>query len=138
MREPKHPSCGDSASGLFHSATLAKATSGDITSGLHVHPTRQLNGMAVYLALRRRGESVAYANEPHTWKCDFVTAHEAIQVCKELTEENRDREITGALRGSALPGKGKRTPVVVTMDQRDRVKVGDVVVEIRPVWEWMK
>ena len=91
---------------------------------------------AVFLALRRRGRAVAYTSEPNSWECDFVTDAEAIQVCKELTEENREREIRGALRGSALPGKSRKA-LVLTLDQRDEMTVDGTRVEIRPVWEWM-
>jgi predicted AAA+ superfamily ATPase len=64
---------------------------------------------AVFLALRRRGESVIYAGEKNSWECDFVTASQVIQVCVELTPQNRDREIQGVLRALTLPGKRRRS-----------------------------
>jgi len=90
---------------------------------------------AVFLALRRRGESVTYAGEKNSWECDFVTASQIIQVCVELTAQNRDREIQGVLRAAALPGK--RRPLILTLNQTDRLTVDDTVIDIRPVWEWM-
>lgn len=92
---------------------------------------------AVFLALRRLGVQVSYAGEKDRWECDFVTDAEAIQVCAELTPFNRDRELDGAVRGAALPGR-KRRPLVLTLDQRDRLTVGNVSVEVLPAWEWMK
>jgi predicted AAA+ superfamily ATPase len=90
---------------------------------------------AVFLALRRRGESVAYAGEKHSWECDFVTASHAIQVCAELTPQNRDREVQGVLRALALPGK--RRPLILTLNQTDHLTVGDTHIEVQPLWQWM-
>jgi predicted AAA+ superfamily ATPase len=90
---------------------------------------------AVFLALRRRGESVAYAGEKDSWECDFVTPTAAIQVCAELTAHNRDREIRGVLRAAALPGS--RRPLILTIDQNDRIKADGSAIEVCPVWEWL-
>jgi predicted AAA+ superfamily ATPase len=90
---------------------------------------------AVFLALRRRGESIAYAGEKNSWECDFVTASQAIQVCVQLTPQNREREIRGALQATALPGK--RQPLILTLDQTDSLTAEDTVIEVQPVWKWM-
>ncbi len=89
---------------------------------------------AVFLALRRRGEPVHYAGERYVWECDFVTKAEAIQVCAELTPHNRQRELQGAVQGARLPGN--RRPLILTLDQRDRVAVDRATVDVRPAWEW--
>ena len=91
---------------------------------------------AVFLALRRRGVPVTYAGEKDLWECDFVTDAEAIQVCAQLTAFNRDRELEGAVRAAALPAR-RRRPLILTLDQRDRVTVDGVVVDVLPAWEWM-
>lgn len=85
---------------------------------------------AVFLALRRRGESVTYAGEKNSWECDFVTASQVIQVYVELTPQNRDREIQGVLRAMTLPGK--RRPLILTLDQTDRMTVDDNVIDVQP------
>ncbi|MGQ0835693.1 MAG: DUF4143 domain-containing protein [Gammaproteobacteria bacterium] len=92
---------------------------------------------AVFLALRRHGgrDSVTYAGETNAWECDFLTKSAAIQVCTELTPENRERELRGALQAAALPGK--RRPLILTLDQRDRISTKAGVVAVRPAWEWM-
>src|SRR5262249_42750872 len=90
---------------------------------------------AVFLALRRRGERVAYAGEKDTWECDFVTDSAAIQVCSELTTFNREREVRGLLRALELPGK--RRPLILTLDQRDRLTVERTIIDVLPAWEWM-
>jgi hypothetical protein len=93
---------------------------------------------AVFLALRRRGgpDSVTYAGETNAWECDFVTRSEAIQVCAELTPENREREARGALKAAALPG-GARRALILTLDQGDRIRTPEGVIEVRPAWQWM-
>ena len=78
---------------------------------------------------------MSYAGEKHSWECDFVTPSEAIQVCAELNPHNRDREIQGSLRASALPGK--RAPLIITLDQRDRITVERKAIEVIPAWEWL-
>jgi predicted AAA+ superfamily ATPase len=90
---------------------------------------------AVYLALRRRGESVSYASESNSWECDFVTTSQVIQVCAELTPHNSDREVQGVLRAMKLPGT--RRPLILTMDQTDRITVEGHVIDVQPVWKWM-
>jgi hypothetical protein len=91
---------------------------------------------AVFLALRRTREPVAYAGERDLWECDFVTESEAVQVCAELTPYNRERELRGVLRAAALPGR-KRQRVIITMAQRDRIEVDGVTVAVEPAWEWL-
>lgn len=90
---------------------------------------------AVFLALRRQGERVAYAGEKDVWGCDFVTESAAVQVCAELTAFNRQREVQGVLRALALPGP--RRPLILTLDQHDRIRTEGTVVDVVPAWEWM-
>lgn len=99
---------------------------------------------AVAQHLRRRAGSspvsrgraaVAYAAERDRWECDFVTAEEAIQVCFELTEATRAREVKGVLDAARLPG-GRR-PVIVTFDQSDRLREDGVEVAVVPAWQWL-
>jgi predicted AAA+ superfamily ATPase len=92
---------------------------------------------AVFLALRRRGDTIAYAGEANSWECDFVTAANVIQVCRELTPQNRAREVQGILRALALPGKSRR-PLILTMDQEDRITQDGVVIDVQPIWEWIR
>ena len=90
---------------------------------------------AVFLALRRSGQPITYAGERHSWECDFLTPSDAIQVCAELTPYNRAREIHGALQAAALPGP--RRPMIVTVDQRDRIIQDGTGIDVVPAWEWL-
>lgn len=90
---------------------------------------------ALFLALRRRREPVFYAGEIDQWECDFLTTTHAIQVCVELTPDNAEREIRGALRAAALPGQ--RRPLILTLDQRDRISTDGAEIDVLPAWEWL-
>lgn len=90
---------------------------------------------AIFLALRRHKRPISYAGESNLWECDFITDTEAIQVCATLSAQNEEREVRGAVRGAALPGK--RRAMIITLDQRDRMTVEDTRVEIVPAWEWL-
>ena len=89
----------------------------------------------VFLALRHRATQVCYAGERNLWECDFVTDTVAIQVCAELTPYNRAREIAGVARACRLPGQ--RQALILTLNQRDRLKELDTTIQVRPVWEWL-
>ena len=90
---------------------------------------------AVFLALRRNKMRISYAGETNLWECDFVTDTEAIQVCASLNTQNQEREVRGASRGAALPGK--RRAVIVTLDQRDRLEIDGRTIDVIPAWEWL-
>jgi uncharacterized protein len=89
----------------------------------------------VFLALRRRAANVCYGGEKGLWECDFVTDTLAIQVCAELTPYNQRRELDGVAQASRL--SGKRRALILTLNQRDRLKEREATVEVRPVWEWL-
>ncbi len=91
---------------------------------------------AVFLALRQRGLKPCYAGEKDAWECDFVTEGLAIQVCAQLTPQNRDREIKGLVHACRMPGT--RRPVIVTLDQRDSLKVDGLSIEVAPAWDWLR
>jgi hypothetical protein len=63
----------------------------------------------------------------------------AIQVCAELTLQNRARELRGLLAAAALPGASgrKRDLLVLTLNQRDALKEDGRSVTVRPAWEWL-
>jgi len=94
---------------------------------------------AVLLALRRQGPSPAFAAEAHQWECDFVTPQVAIQVCAEITSQNRDRELRGLLAAADLPGASgrRRELLVLTLNQRDTLKEGGKRISVLPAWEWL-
>lgn len=90
---------------------------------------------AVFLALRRQAGPLHYAAETDRWECDFLTDTAAIQVCAELNPANRPRELAGV--AGALQLRGKRTGLILTLDQRDTVTVEGQRVKVLPAWEWL-
>jgi predicted AAA+ superfamily ATPase len=90
---------------------------------------------AVAIHLRRQRQEVSYAAERGRWECDFIVPAAAIQVCVELTEANRARELRGAVEGARL--RGGRRALVVTLDQADRLVEDGVTIDIVPAWRWM-
>ncbi|MEK7476592.1 MAG: ATP-binding protein [Candidatus Coatesbacteria bacterium] len=92
---------------------------------------------AVFLELRARGASPAWAGEADRWECDFVTGNDAIQVCAELTEGNKARELAGLIRGAALPGARRRQSLVITIRQSDHLRIDGLPVTVIPAWKWL-
>ena len=90
---------------------------------------------AVAIHLRREGQDVSYAGERGLWECDFITPSDAIQVCLEVTEANRAREVRGVVEGARL--RGGRRAVVVTLDQADRIVEDGVTIDLVPAWRWL-
>lgn len=79
--------------------------------------------------------SLCYSGERDRWECDFVTPEEAVQVCFELTPQNRARELRGVIEAARMAG-GRRTRIV-TFDQTDRLREDGVEVDVVPAWRWL-
>ena len=97
------------------------------------HERRIENAVAVEFL--RRGEAPCYAAERDSWECDFVTRGTVWQVCWQLDEENKTREIRGLL-GAREQSRAKRM-VILTRDQRQILRESGEVIEILPAWEWL-
>jgi uncharacterized protein len=93
----------------------------------------------VLLALLRGGEEVAFAAETHVWECDFVSSKAAIQVCANLSPQNREREVRGLLGAANLPSSHRqvRDLLILTIDQRDVFTEGGRMINVLPAWEWL-
>jgi hypothetical protein len=94
---------------------------------------------AVLLALLRAGEEVAFAAETHRWECDFLTSKAAIQVCANLSPQNREREVRGLLGAATLPSSGRhaRELLILSIDQRDAFTEDGRGIKVLPAWEWL-
>ena len=60
----------------------------------------------------------------------------AIQVCYELNEDNKQREIDGlveTLKKFNLP-----EGTILTLDQQDALEVSGKTIKICPVWRWLQ
>lgn len=120
-----------------------KVYSGDVglsmIHGFHFSPDR---GRAleniVFLELKRRGKMVYYYNKHG--ECDFVVKDgsrviNAIQVCERLTEDNKDREITGIRE--VLQEHGLTKGTIITREQEDVLHYGKYTILVLPLWKWL-
>ncbi len=89
----------------------------------------------VFLHLRRQHREIYYFKGDN--ECDFLVREKgsiilAVQVCYELNEENKEREIKGLKEAVKSTGAGRG--IIITMDQKDRI--GSI--EVMPAREWMR
>lgn len=92
----------------------------------------------VFQELLRRGKEIFFYNEQK--ECDFVVKEgfrivEAIQVCYELHEENKKRELGGlleAMRFFKLKGG-----LILTQEQEKNMKMAGQTIRVLPVWKWL-
>ena len=95
----------------------------------------------VYLKLRNPDDSIFYfANDADGTECDFVVERRdgtfmAVQVCWELSRDNEEREINGAVR--AMERFGLTEAVMVTRDQSDLINHGGRMIRVVPAWKWL-
>lgn len=92
----------------------------------------------VYLELRRRGYEVYYFEAKR--ECDFVIKGEnerlmPIQVCYELTGENRKREIEGLVEACRRVGRSEGT--LLTYDEEEELDSDGIKIKAIPVWKWL-
>jgi uncharacterized protein len=92
----------------------------------------------VFLELRRRGKEVFYFKNQK--ECDFVVKEKnkivsAFQVCYELDEDNKKREIEGL--AEALEKFGLSEGVILTYDQQDTLQLNGKKIAVIPAWRWL-
>lgn len=114
-------------------------TAFSILGGFSVSPNkRRLLENIVYFELLRRGTEVYYFQDKR--ECDFITKKGphitgALQVCFELTNENREREIGGILEATEF--FGLKEGHILTNDEEDLLIMDEVRIIIMPVWRWL-
>lgn len=95
---------------------------------------------AVFIELRRRTKNIWYYSEA-SFECDFlygrdVVPENAVQVCYELTSENKEREVRGLVETcKKFPGV---KPLIVTFNQNDKISYGGMIVEAVPAVEFFR
>ena len=94
---------------------------------------------AVCAELRRRGARRFYWADDAS-ECDFVCAGDegafrAVQVCFELTPDNRERELAGLL--GAMRELSLREGTIVTLRQKDFAREDGRNIRIVPAGEWL-
>ena len=92
----------------------------------------------VFIELKRNGKEIYYLSEKK--ECDFVIRNgakinEAIQVCYELNNKNRERELDGLL--GALKKFNLKKGLILTYNQEDELNIENKKIFIKPVWKWI-
>ena len=91
----------------------------------------------VHLYYRKTAAKLFYFKEKG--ECDFVAFNadntkELVQVCYEITAENKTREINGLVEAMAFfkENKGK----IITYDQEEVIKLPEGEIEVVPAWKF--
>ena len=92
----------------------------------------------VFLGLRRRFKDIFYFQEK--FECDFVIKERekithAIQVCFDVNDETKDREINGLL--AALNEFKLTEGIILTYNQEDKFLIKEKKITLKPVWKWL-
>ncbi len=92
---------------------------------------------SVFLDLRRSEKEIFYFKGKG--ECDFVVREktkvtQAIQVCYDLNEDNKEREIDGLME--ALEAFGLSEGLILTFNQEDNLIIRDKKVVVLPAWRW--
>lgn len=92
----------------------------------------------IFIELKRRNKEVYYFSEKN--ECDFVIKEsikisEAIQVCYELNEENKNRELSGLKE--AMEKFKLKEGLLLTNSQEEEIKLDRKKIIIKPVWKWL-
>ncbi len=95
----------------------------------------------VFLELKRRGLEVYYFSDQDKRETDFVARQNnqtqaVIQVCWSLENESvRQREVENLK--AALVALKEKTGLILTDNEEGEIKLGDKVIKIMPVYEWL-
>lgn len=92
----------------------------------------------VAVELKRRGEELFYYSEKN--ECDFVIRKgnsivEAIQVCYNITKDNKERELKGLLE--AMERFKLKEGLILTNDQEEELTVKKKKIRLVSVWKWL-
>ena len=92
----------------------------------------------VFINLRKRNHEIFYFKDKN--ECDFVVKErekviQAIQVCYDFNEENKDRELNGLL--NALKEFKLQEGVILTYNQEDEFQLEGKKIKVIPVWKWI-
>jgi len=92
----------------------------------------------VFLSLRMKFKDIFYFRKKK--ECDFVVKEKnkiisAIQVCFDLNEENKKREINGLLE--AMNRFDLSEGLILTYNTEDKFEINNKKIKVSPVWKWL-
>jgi predicted AAA+ superfamily ATPase len=111
----------------------------DVNSVLFSSNRGRMLENVVFLELRRAGKEIFYFRENK--ECDFLVKERnaivmTIQVCYELNEDNKQREIDSLVEAMKKFNLSEGT--ILTFDQQDELKISGKTIKICPVWPWLQ
>jgi len=91
----------------------------------------------VAIHLKRLGKEFYYHKGKNGAEADFVIPQEkaVIQVCYELTEKNKERELKGL--GEAMKHIKATKGIILTFDQEQYATKEDKKITVKPAWQWL-
>jgi uncharacterized protein len=91
----------------------------------------------VAIQLKKLGKEFYYYTSKTNKETDFVIPQEkqAIQVCYNLDDNNKERELKGLLL--AMQELKTKTGLILTLDQEKEIKEKDCLITVKPVWQWL-
>jgi predicted AAA+ superfamily ATPase len=91
----------------------------------------------IAIELKRRNKEIYYHQGKN--ECDFLIRNnkikEAIQVCYELNDNNKEREIKGL--EEAMHTFKLKEGIIITMDQEEIITKENENIHIIPAWKWL-
>ena len=92
----------------------------------------------VFIELKRRKKEIYYYSDKK--ECDFIIREgtkitEAIQVCHELNDENKDREIAGLLE--AMDKFKLKKGMIITNEQTKEISIKSKKIQMLPAYKWI-
>ncbi len=92
----------------------------------------------VFLELKRNGKEIYYFSDKR--ECDFlirqgIKIKESIQVCYDLNEKDKEREINGLVE--AMDKFKLKEGLILTYDQEEEFKRNNKKIIVKPVWKWL-
>jgi len=92
----------------------------------------------VFIELKRMDKEIYYFSEKV--ECDFlikegIKIKKAIQVCYEMNEKNKEREINGLM--TALDKFNLNNGLILTNSQEEELYINKKKIKVMPVWKWL-
>jgi predicted AAA+ superfamily ATPase len=93
---------------------------------------------SVFVELKRKGDEIYYFSEKK--ECDFIIREktkitQAIQVCYDLNENNKEREIKGLVE--AMNKFKLNEGLILTYNQEEEFRIDGKKIKVIPVWKWL-
>jgi predicted AAA+ superfamily ATPase len=93
----------------------------------------------VFIFLKKSFTNIYYYKTDNI-ECDFIIKEKnkitkAVQVCYDLNSDNKNREINGLV--SALNKFKLKEGIILTYNQKDKLKIDNKLIKIVPVWKWI-